>query len=100
MGVSANRGPVVLSVAGHLVPLPNSFPDDQIPGLEAGLGSAAAAVIVEFGIALTAMATPVAIASTHFISILRSVAAGRTRLQRANRRKLLIHSARRATRPP
>ena len=38
--------PVVLSVAGHLVPLPGSFPDDQIPGLEAGLVSAAAAVIV------------------------------------------------------
>ena len=38
--------PVVLSFAGHLAPLPGSFPDDQIPGLEAGLLSGAAAVLL------------------------------------------------------
>ena len=36
--------PVVLTVAGTLVPLPASYPDDKIPGLTAGLLSAAVAI--------------------------------------------------------
>jgi len=38
--------PVVLTVAGILAPLPSSYPDDQIPGLEAGLLSATVAVVL------------------------------------------------------
>ena len=47
--------PVVLTVAGQLVPLDASYPDDKIPGLEAGLLSATAAIIL-FVVVLTWLA--------------------------------------------
>ena len=38
--------PLVLNIAAHLAPLPSTYPDHQIPGLAAGLLSAAAAFIL------------------------------------------------------
>ena len=38
--------PVTLVVAGHVAPVSGSYPDDQIPGLTAGLLSTVAAVVL------------------------------------------------------